>query len=242
MTVGMTLADHELTEDAYSQLEVANSSAGYFLRARSYAPDLSRNETDVNSPVDVQKARDAANFLYERFDSILQDERCLSLLLECRWICEMGRRPLRGERQPLPTGSVRRQMLEIARALNWAAGESSRYGTRYLEAVLTWLTEDYPAARELFHQLDRDTDNVYRWRPFKRHVVSTSAGDPEKFNGRIERQIGEGRWLIGVSELNQSIALLESDFRGEDVAYGRIIRNFAIAFNFIGPIAHPIRR
>ena len=242
MSVGQTLADHELTDDAYAQLEAANSTAGYFLRARELAPDLNDYEIEIDSISALKKAKVAADFLAERLDRILLDERCLSLLLECRWIHEMHRRPLRGERQPLPVGDTRQQILEIVRALNFAAGESSRYGTRYLESVLTWLTEDYYAAREMFHQLDQDTDNVYRRRIFKRHIITTPSGTSESFNGRVEAQIGEGRWRIRVGELSQTIALLESDFPREELSYGRTLSNFAIAFNFIGPMAHPIRR
>ena len=242
MSVGITLADQGLTEDAYAQLEASGSTAGYFLRAREYAPDLSKDEVEVNSDSALQEAKTASDFLEERFDRILHDERCLSLLLECRWICEMHRRPLRGEGQPLPVGISRRHILEIVRALNLAAGESSRYGTRYLEAVLTWLTEDYFEAREIFRQLDHDTDNVYRRRIFKRHLISSPTGVPESFSGRVVSQVGEGRWRISVNEINQTIALLESDFPREEILYGRTVSGFAIAFNFIGPIAHPIRR
>ena len=242
MRVGETLGNHTLSDDAYAKLEATGSTAGYFLRARGYAPDLDKDDIEVTLPTDLARAKIAADFLAERLEQIQRDERCLWLLLENRWITEMRRRPLRGERQPLPVGDVRRQFLDIVHALNQAAGQSSRYGTRYLEAVLTWLTEDYLAAREHFQQLYRETDNVYRGRIFLRHVVSDSNGAPVSFTGRVERQLGEGRWQIRVSELDQTIALIDRDFPREDVRYGRSLSGFAVAFNFIGPIANPIRR
>ena len=242
MRVGNTLGDHALTEEAYVTLEATGSTAGYFLRAREYAPELNKDDVEVTMPADLEKSKRAAKFLTKHLDKIQQDERCLWLLLENRWIAEMRRRPLRGERQPLPVGDVRRQFLDIVRSLNHAAGESSQYGTRYLEAVLTWLTEDYVSSREIFQQLHRETDNVYRGRIFLRHVVSDANGTPVGFTGRVEHQRSEGRWRIRVRELNQTIALLERDFPREDVSYGRELSGFAIAFNFIGPIADPIRR
>ena len=242
MSVGDALGDHALTDDAYIELENSGSTAGYYLRARQYAPDLNREEVEVTTPADLNRAERAAEFLAERFDRIQQDERCLWLLLENRWITEIRRCPLRGERQPLPVGDVRRQFLNIVRALNLAAGHSSRYGTRYLEAVLTWLTGDYVAARDIFQQLYRETDNVYRGRILLRHVVSDRNGAPRSFTGRIEDKRGEGRWRLRVSELNQTIDLLERDFPHEDVQYGRTLTGFLIAFNFIGPIADPVRR
>ena len=242
MAVGSALNDHELTEDAYRKLEKSGSTAGYFLRARRLSPDLNKEDVVVTAPSDLRKAETAANFLAERIDKIQQDERCLWLLLENRWISEMHRRPLRGLRQPLPVDEGRRRFLSIVRALNQAAGQSARYGTRYLEAVLTWLTGDYIAARELFQQLYHETDNVYRGRIFLRHVVSNANGLPRSFGGRVEDKRGEGRWRLRVSELSQTVDLLERDFPHEDVQYGRTLSTFTIGFNFIGPIAVPIRR
>ena len=242
MSVGAALRDFALGDEAYDELEATGSTAGFYLRAREYAPVLDSDAVEITSSEDLNKAQHAADFLTGRLDKIQQDERCLSLLLECRWISEMRRRPLRGERQPLPTGEVRRHLLDIVRYLNRAAGESSKYGTRYLEAVLTWLTEDYISAREIFRHLDHETDNVYRRRIFKRHVVTDSSGMPISFSGRIERRLGEGRWLLRVSDMGQTISLLENDFPREDIEYGRSLLSFGIAFNFIGPIADPIRR
>ena len=242
MSVAQTLGDYELTEQAFIELEKNGSTAGYFLRAREYAPDFNMDDVEVTSPDDLKKAKSAADFLTDRFDKIQQDERCLSLLLECRWIAAMRRRPLRGERQPLPTGELRLHFLDIVRSLNEAAGESSRYATRYLGAVLAWLTRDYVGARNIFHQLYQETDGVYSRRISKRHVVSHRDGTPKRFTGRVERNIGEGRWLIRIDGLNQTVALVDRDFPYDAVAVGRTLTGFGIAFNFIGPIADPIRR
>ena len=242
MTVGGVLGNHALTEDAYGELEQMGSTAGYFLRAREFAPELRSEEVEVTAPPDIEKARRAADFLTGRFDKIRQDERCLWLLLENRWITQMWRRPLRGQRQPLPDGDARHELLDIVRSLNLAAGDSARYGTRYLEAVLTWLTGDYIEARDIFRQLDRETDNVYRGRVFRRHVITDTNGNPTGFSGRIEDATGQDRWRLRVGELGQVIDLLARDFPREDIRYGRLLSGFSIAFNFIGPIADPIRR
>lgn len=242
MRVGTTLGNYALSDDAYRQLEKMESAAGYFLRARNYAPDFEKDDVEISAPSDLDKAKKAAGFLEARFDKIQNDERCLWLLFENRWIAEMRRRPLRGERQPLPVGDARRQFLEIARALNAAAGESARYGSRYLEAVLMWLTEDYAAARDAFRQLYHETDSVYRARMAQRHIITDAKGYPVRFTGRIEKQLGENRWNIRVDKMGQTVALLERSFPNEDIQYGRTLSDFAISFNFIGPIADRIRR
>ena len=62
------------------------------------------------------------------------------------------------------------------------------------------------------------------------------------FTGRIEEDRGEGRWRIRFSEFDQLIVLRDRDFPRENIRYGRTLSGVGIAFNFIGPIAEPIRR
>ena len=237
MYVGETLEDHELTEDAYVKLEAEGSTAGYFLRARSFAPRLNYENVGKLSLSDMNKAGKAADFLMSRWHKIFQDERCLFLLLECKWIAALGSRPFHGERQPLPTSERAVPVLRLVQALNQCAGASAQYRTRYLEGVLSWLTEDYLAARDIFRQIARETDNVYRRRVNKRHVVSNDDQTFKAFKGRVEQKRGENRWSIRVDGLNQLIDLIDTDFPHDDIAIGRTLSDFTIAFSFIGPIA-----
>ena len=241
-SVGSTLSDHKLSQDAYEKLEASDSTAGYFLRARSYAPLLDRDEVEITSQEAIDGARRASEYLDALFEKIDRDERCLSLLLECRWISEIHRQPLRGERQPLPVGDVNLTFLRIVRALNLISREYAPYRTRYLEAVLLWLTEDYQTARSIFRQLSDETDYEHRGRVIKRHVISNSDGTPKRFEGRIETNSGRGNERIRVQGLDQTVPIRGSDFPREEIIYGRSISGFAIAFNFIGPIADPMIR
>lgn len=238
--IGTTLKDNRLTEEAYSELAERGSTAGYYLRAREFAPELSPETSEFSNTEDLMKARRASDFLWEHFQQIENDPRCLFLLLECRWISEMGHRPLRGERQPLPSDEgVIREILELAKALNRASGQSSRYGTRYLEAVLSWLMGEYEHARKMFRQLADDTDFENPGRVIRRHYMTDSGSTPRRFEGRVERQRGENDWAIRVEKLSQLIYLRGRDFHDANIAYGRRI-DFGISFNFIGPIADPL--
>ena len=242
MKVGRVLQDRKLAQDAYEALEISGSTAGYFLRARDTAPDLNRGIIEVYGAEDRSRARRAAEFLGSHFDNIEHDGRCLSLLLECRWIAAVGRRPLRGERQPLPADeTTRRELLATTQALNEASGDAARPVTRYLEAVLTWIIGDEQGGTRIFRELSRDTEFRDASRVIKRHHITDADGETRGFQGRVERQLSEGRWVIRVDGLKQTVRLLSGEFPHEEVAYGRTIKRFAIAFNFIGPIADPIR-
>lgn len=242
MIIGMTLGNEKMTEEAFTELEARGSTAGYYLRAREYAPTLEPDTIEVSGEEDLSRARRAADFLSKHFQRIENDSRCLFLLLECRWISEMGRRPLRGERQPLPSEEgVIRELLDIVRALNNASGESSRYSTRYLEAVLSWLIGEYEQSRRMFRELSNDTDFENPSRVIRRHLITASGSIPRQFEGRVERSRGKNDWVIRVEGLSQLVPILERDFPNDSLAYGRPVRGFRIGFNFIGPIADPLR-
>lgn len=243
MILGAVLKNRDLTDEAYTALEQSGSTAGYYLRARNLAPTLERDVSEVTGTRDLSRAREAAEFLYSRLDKIQHDERCLSLLLECRWMAMMRRRPLRGQRQPLPSDdATRRDLLLIVHALNQAAGNAVRHVTRYLEAVLAWVIGDEQEAIGIFRELSRDTEYEDPGRVVRRHQLTDSRGQAVPFEGRVERQRSEGHWVIRVDGLKQTVDLLSRDFPREDVAYGRTLRRFGIAFNFIGPIADPMAR
>ena len=243
MKVGGVLQNQSLTEDAYAALEANGSTAGYFLRARELAPDLRRDMIEFDAPEDIARARCAAEFLDSRFDKIEHDERCLWLLLECRWIAAMRRRPLRDQRQPLPVDDVtRRNLLMIVRTLNQASGDTARHVTRYLEAVLVWVIGDEQDATRIFRELSRETEYEDPSRVVRRHRITDADGEARSFEGRVERRRSEGHWVVRVDGLRQTVNLLSRDFPHEEIAYGRSLKKFAIAFNFIGPIADPIGR
>ena len=101
---------------------------------------------------------------------------------------------------------------------------------------------DEKDAVRMFRELSRATEYQDSSRVVRRHVIADANGEPCSFSGRVERQRSEGHWIVRVDELRQTIDLLGRDFPNEDIAYGRSLRGFAIAFNYIGPIADPIGR
>ena len=246
--VGGALGDQELSEAACADLIERGSAAGCYLRARQLAPDWN-DHAETFSSAEREQARRAAEFLDAHGNLIAQDERSLSLLLECRWISEVGRRPFVGQRQPLPgTNSARQLLLDIVAKLNEAAGENPRNVTRYLAATLTWIGRGERAATDMFRELARDTDYEDPGRVIRRHFITDQNGRPQRFDGRVEedsqsagsckvRLEGDSR---RVGQGGQVVRLLSRDFPRNNIAYGRQVRGFGVAFNFIGPIATPI--
>lgn len=242
MVVGRRLQDLRLTDDAYIALEASGSTAGYFLQARDIGPQLRRDAPEISAHNDLTAAKVAAEFLEKHISKIEHDERCLSLLLEYRWIAYLGRRPLLGERQPLPSDrEAKRQLFDIVHALNRASGDAARHGTRYLEGVLAWTMGEVQPAIQIFRQLSHETEGEDQSRIVRRHLITGPDQQPLRFSGRVERRRSEGHWVLRVDDLNRQIDLLARDFPRDDVGLGYSIKGFSIAFNFIGPIADPLR-
>ena len=243
MKVGAVLGDYNLTDHAFSELNKSGSTAGYYLRARQHIADLSRETTVIDRPEDMAGAQRAVEFLSSHLTKIKDDPRCLRLLLECQWIVAAGRWPFRGQRQPIPLDNdVRRSLLDIVRALNSASGSAARHLPRYIEAVLTWLIDGGPSAIALFRELDKDTEHEVGGRVVSRHLIADADGTPCRFEGRLERERGAGKWTVWVDSIRRHVDLIGRHFPNEHVARGRTIRGFGISFNFIGPIADPVFR
>lgn len=236
------LDDQELSDAAFTALIERDSAAGCYLRARKLAPEWDGHD-DVFSNTERERARCAAEFLDQYMPLVVQDLRCLSLLLECQWIYEVGRRPFVGQRQPLPAStSAQSQLLDIVTKLNEASGETPRNVTRYLAAALTWLGGGEKIATEMFRELARDTEYEDASRVIRRHLIADQDGRAIGFDGRVESEPRGGSCTVRLEgHAHQVVRLLERDFASQqEIAYGRQIRGFGVAFNFIGPIATPI--
>lgn len=240
--LGEKLELPELSETAFSALEREGSTAGYYLRARSLGPRLEQSQSTEVKEQDHSRAKAASAFLRRYWTQIERDERCLRYLLECEWISATGQRLLRGDRAPLPySETTRRELLRLVKSLK-AANENTDNKLSYLEAVLSWLNDEEQYANQIWRELARETDFIDPRRVVRRNILTDEHQNPLIFSGRIESAAESGRHTIRVDGLNRRIQLLARDFPDIDVTYGRAIPSFGIAFNYIGPIADPIRR
>lgn len=234
--VGEVLNDAPLAEEAFAALAMAGSTAGYYLRARALAPK--RPERGEIATTDAQKAaKKAVQYLRSVYDKITSDLRCLTLLLSCEWVSTTGRWLLRGQRQPLPFQTEDRlRIRNILLDLLASAPNEVQARYRYLDAVLNWLTADEAGARQAFRALAAETEYVERTRVISRNTITDETGQPLLFNGIAERQLADLRWSIFVETLSRRVDFLESERGTTNITVGRTLRDFAISFNYLGPI------
>ncbi len=190
---------------------------------------------------DYSRAEGALDFLDKYWTQVQNDERCLRFYLQCKWIVSVKQRLFRQERGALPYSDPdRRKILSIVESINELASLGKDNQMLYLQAVFSWLVGDERSADETWGTLSRETEYLDPKRPFRRHILTGQNGNALVFSGRIEG--GSDPYWIRVDDLSKRIRLLGRDFLGSAPVYGRHISSFAIAFNYIGPIADPILR
>jgi len=241
--VAASIGDNELSVAALTKLERVAPAAAAFLVARGMAAPLD----EVGAPYDAKHrelATAAANYIAKRnVSEVADDPRCARLLLRLRWTEATGERLLRGDRGLTPANPAQIVgLLSIVTGINERTGLARRNPERYLEAVLAWLAKDTSRALDIWRSLSRDSEFEDRSRVIRRLLASDATGAPIKYRGRVEGVKGGADWRVRVEGLNTSISLLAHEFADQDLAHGRELRNFGIAFNYVGPIADPLTR
>lgn len=237
-SLGGLLQMPELSESALQALDRENSSAGLFLRAREIGP---RYVAGSAEPPDRQGALKAAGLLEKSWDRMSVDERCLRYLISCHWIAATGQWPLRGERKAIPANDDQRAAIGRALGALRELGVLDRdHGLAYLEAVFFWLGSDETHSLKLWRELSRATEFSDSRRVVRHLLITDESGRPQMFGGRVEAETEPGRFSVWVDALERHVQVLSRDFPFLDLAYGRTIPSFGVAFNYIGPIADPL--
>jgi hypothetical protein len=241
--VAAVIKDRDLSIEALAKLESAAPAAATFLIATRQAEPI-----DTVEPPFDERTRElagaTADFLSARAAGGFGDDpRCQRLLVRLRWAHATGERILRGERGRTPARSDSiLELLSTVCRLNERLGPAARNQERFLEAVLFWLAKDVSRAIEIWRSLSRDTEYEDRSRVIRRLLMTREDGLPIRFRGRVEGLKGTDDWLVRVEGLNATVPLHAHEFRNEDLAQGRELRDFGIAFNYVGPIADPLVR
>lgn len=238
--VAYALGDSNMNDETLAALEDAAPEAATFLIARRRAEPVDRSEPPFDAETRSIAAK-AADYLSGRNDAgIPLDDRCLRLWLRLRWAQTTGERLMfdhRG-RTPVDPGQLT-ELLKVVSDLNEQAGADARNRERFLEAVLCWLLDDTKRAFELWRSLSHDTDYEDRSRVRRWLVQTDASGFPRRFRGRVELT-GEDNWRVRAEGIGRPILLRRQDFPNDELAHGRELREFGIAFNYTGPIAHPV--
>ena len=241
-SVADIMGDAKLSDETLIELESVAPAAATFLMAKRWTEKLDTSEPPFDDRT-RKIAAQAADYISSRIKKgIVLDDRCQRLLLRLRWAQATGERLMFNQRglTPVDTDLIF-ELRDIVSTLNERAGADARNRERFLEAVLCWLLKDANRAIEIWQSLSRDSEyedpaRVVRWL-----VETDESGSPRQFRGRVESS-GENIWRVRVEGIDRPISVRMHDFPNDDLAHGRELRGFGIAFNYIRPIADPLSR
>lgn len=233
------LRDETLSKSAFEALDQAGSPVGYYLAARKLAP--TRPDTGHSASIeDIVAAKRASDYLNRNQAKIDSDPRSLYLLFAMEWLQSTSSWVFRGLRQPLPFNIEEREKIRrLSSKLLEIEKESTPAQYRYIDAVLHWLMGNTAPAKSAWADLARETEYVEAKRISNRHWITNERHAPIIYSGVVTRHIGQKRWAVKVNELNQEVDLQEDDFPQYKIQVATEIANFAVSFNYRGPIADP---
>ena len=242
--VAYVMGNAELDEETLARLERVAPAAATFLIAKRKAAPISASEPPFDNETRGIAGQTADYISSRAAAGIALDDRCQRLLLRLRWAQATGERLMFDQRGRTPVDADQVYALYmIVNALNEKAGADARYRERFLEAVLCWLLRDTKRANDIWRSLAHDTESEDRSRVVRWLVETDESGAPRQFRGRVEAQgKGADAWWVRVEGIDRLIRMSARDFRNDDLATGRELRNFGIAFNYIGPSADPLSR
>ena len=240
--VASVIGDAKLSDETLAELESVAPAAATFLIAKRRAEHVYMSKPPFDEKTRKSAAK-AADYISSRANAGIElDDRCQRLLLRLRWAQATGERLMFNQRGRTPADSGQIfDLREIVSALNEQAGTDARNRERFLEAVLCWLLKDTNHAIEIWRYLSHDTEYEDRSRVVRWLVATDENGSPRQFRGRVEAR-GENDWWVRVEGIDKPIRVPTREFSNDDLAHGRELRNFGIAFNYIGPIADPLSR
>ena len=235
------MGDSDLDERTLHTLNEIAPQAATFLIARRRAEKWYAAEPPFDRET-CNLAADTADYMCSQVEAgVKLDDRCQRLLLTLRWAQTTGERLMFRPRGRTPAGE--RYLFELRRtvsALNESGQGDARIRERYLEALLSWLLNDVNYAFDLWRSLSDDTDYQDQYRTVRWHLVTDEQGAPRRYRGRVE--VSGGNHKVRVEGVERPVSLSLRNFLSDEIEHGRELRDFGIAFNYIGPIVDPLSR
>lgn len=237
------LQDEKLLKDSLARLEEMGSTAGYYLKAVMLAGSLPPATGVIDDHVQSRCAV-AATYLYENFDKVKTDSKCLYLYLRYWWSATARLPFYPDERTAIPLNPEQwRHLIETLGDLIALDGNYENPHILYMQAVANWHLAYYDIANGIWRDLQQISDRVTgKKRIMKTYLASSENGLPIKFNGIVGSVSEDGsKGEVFVERLRLRIPFFPRDFGREDIRRDEELSGFHIAFNYIAPTADPAR-
>lgn len=230
--ISRLLGDKDLETSYLQELMRIDDPAAYYLLAVRALGDTR----------DPESVKIALRVLLDAPTSIRDDWKCARLILDLYWQDRTGERLLRGERNTVAFAEADWwSCLELLDTLRGAAA-FDQYRIAFLRGLALFHVGSIAASQSEFRELGSLGLDVSR-RVHLAYVASDHAGYARTFTGRVAWASADGRkGRVWVDQLKSEVDFVPLRFSPD--AYrskGDPVPTFHIGFNYLGPIADPIR-
>lgn len=230
--IAALLGDKDLETSYLQELKNMEDPAAYYILA----------VRALGNSRDPERVKVALGALLDAPTSIRDDWKCARLILDLYWQARTGEGLLRGDRRTVAfTESDWRGCLELLDTLHGAA-EFDQYRIAFLRGLALFHLGSVSASQSGFRELGSLGLDVSR-RVHMAYLSSDDEGRPRKFTGRVAWASADGRkGRVWVDQLKAEVDFVPLRFSPDSYrAKGDPVPTFHIGFNYLGPIADPIR-
>ncbi|WAI02226.1 hypothetical protein [Methanogenium organophilum] len=246
MSLFKLMGEEELSKDLFDKLRDNGSRIGYLWRVFENTSEISNKKSQYTDN-EVEKFKENCQFLEKNRSFIKEDSGCLFQLLKSWWIMKTTR-PIfnkENERQTLPfSDDDWSYCLGILEDLHQLSKLRDNASLMYIYGIVNFHLKKYETSRNAFKSiahLDFEYGGGGGRRIIRYYLASTEDGSPKLYNGRIKSVSEDNKGLIQVDETRKDIIFFPRDFRESSLNEGDQMEPFHIAFNFISPVADPVR-
>lgn len=239
------LGNTPLADEIFESMRAKGFTHGIYLRARNKLGF--EKESEMSKDKFLMKNKEAFKYLFRYFDEIKHDGRCLFLLLKTWWISTSRTTFFEGQNQAIAFENKEWDFCMQITSLLLSCEERYQTATVYYLLALSQFHLDFiKPAMQTFEALQAESFAYGRKRVAKFYMLSTPSGGVRVFSGEVKENVSRSKYdkrgNIYVSELGISIPFSLYDFGQNSFQKGDRISAFNIAFNFLGPIAVPVKK
>ncbi|MCD9476595.1 hypothetical protein [Photobacterium phosphoreum] len=188
---------------------------------------------------DIRKVNDALEYIRSIDVDKLSSYKLSVIHLRLHWLYENKLPLLKGERNIIVKDNVFwDDIVYLINEICSSAYNNNTIQYDFLLAVAYFNLGQYRSCDDLFRNISRDSESISgSKRVFKSFLMANQNG-VRKFSGEV-RSISpvRNRGEIYIDELRTKIIIIPSDFNLAQGDEGKIINDFHIAFNYLGPLA-----
>ncbi|OAB40901.1 DEAD/DEAH box helicase family protein [Paenibacillus glacialis] len=221
----------DISEEAFNKLIEMGSSSGIYLRAKKIISSVDLQKPLKNT--DEEVCKEAIEYLESYKENILQDEKCLFLLLKLIWAYNNKKPLFYNEKQTLHFSRDNWDYLKfiLEKIITLNNGNTTPQ-VKYLRAITLFHLGEINECLSTFTEI-RDNYYIGARRIIISYIASNSLGKPLIYSGQLD-SLDSNKAMFYIPELRKQIPYFNRNFIAKDPEIKTTYTQLTLGFNFLG--------